>query len=50
LHQKQKTKDMEKTNLEGLREHPKGGAPLQDNHMESILQRLFPEAQFRAER
>jgi hypothetical protein len=34
---------MEKTNLEGLREHPKGGAPLQDNHMESILQRLFPE-------
>jgi hypothetical protein len=34
---------MKQRNLEGLREHPKGDAPLQDNHMESILQRLYPD-------
>lgn len=34
---------MEEIIMDGLREHPNKGEGLQDNHMMSVLQRLFPE-------
>lgn len=35
-------KSEKKKSVDGLREHPTKGFPLQDNHLESVLKRLFP--------
>ena len=37
---------MEEIIMDGLREHPKKGEELQDNHMKSILQRLYPDREW----
>lgn len=36
-------KNTDNSNMDGLREKPKDGMPIQDNHIESVLRRLYPD-------